>query len=285
MHFLIIIIAIISAYLIRLISQHNYFKPKKSWNYSLFFFVTPALLIIMSCFAIIAMGYKGKMWGYEATMISYGLACLYLIYGLIIFGKYIVDVKQNSAPSTPSYTAKIGEENYQLLSTNLPYAGLITNLKFPLISSTLVISQGLIDLLSPEHLQAVIEHEKAHQKHQDPLIFFWLSFCKRMTFWLPHNEEIWSNLVLFRELRADATASEKVDFLLLAESLVMVTEAMINHQEINNNDYSCAFTNSRLQERIEALINQNTTVETVNWYQLSWTIIIFIPLLIIPFHH
>ncbi|MBF2057924.1 MAG: M56 family metallopeptidase [Cyanobacterium sp. T60_A2020_053] len=238
----------------------------------------------MSCFAIIAMGYQGKMWGYEATMISYSLACLYLVYGLIIFGKYIADVKKSSAPFTLYSTAKIYEASYQLLPTNLPYAGLITKLKFPLISSTLVISQGLIDLLSPEHLQAVIEHEKAHQKHQDPLIFFWLSLCKRITFWLPYNEEIWSDLVLFRELRADATASEKVDFLLLAESLIMVTEAMINHQETANNDYICAFTNSRLQERIEALINQNTAAEKVNWYQLSWTIIIFIPLLIIPFH-
>jgi len=61
MHFLVIFLAIICAYIIRYISQISFFKNKRNWSYSLFFFIAPVLLILMSSIAIVTMGYKGQM--------------------------------------------------------------------------------------------------------------------------------------------------------------------------------------------------------------------------------
>ncbi len=290
MHFLVMIIATILAYLIRIISQQNYFQKKQNWNISLFFFIVPVLLVLMSSIAIVAMGYQGQMWGIKATMISYILAWLCLSYAVINLLIYYLEIKKISTKISQLSEETILNNKVKILNTSFPYAGLMgftkgnKKLLNPCFGSYLVLSKGLIELLSKEHLQAVISHEKAHQKHQDPLIFFCLSYCKKITFWLPNNEQLWNDLVLLRELRADKTASKSVDFLLLAESLLMVTQKAMEQKNPVDYEFICPFMNSRLNERIEALINQNDSPEIIIWHQLSWIIVVFIPFLIIPFH-
>lgn len=149
----------------------------------------------------------------------------------------------------------------------------------------MVISKGLIKLLSEEHLNAVIAHESAHEIHKDPFFFFWLSYLERLTFWLPNNEKLWNNLLLLRELRADNTASKTVDYLLIAEALLMVTKAAINVPKPLIFKLECPFTNCRLEERIENLLNDSTNFSTFNWQQIIWLILIFIPWIFFPFHN
>jgi Zn-dependent protease with chaperone function len=237
------------------------------------------------------MGYQGQMWGIEATLISYILAWCCLGYGVINLFTYYLEIKNISTRINELAEENVLGSQAKILNTSFPYAGLMGFYQgekkslIDLFQSHLVLSKGLINLLSKEHLQAVIAHEKAHQKHKDPLIFFCLSYCKNITFWLPNNEKLWNDLILLRELRADNTASKSVDFLLLAESLLMVTQEAMEQPSPMDYDFICPFMDSRLNERIEALINQDNSAQQINWYQLSWMIVVFIPFVIIPFHH
>lgn len=290
MHFLVMITAVILAYLIRIISQHPHFKKQKSWSLSLFFFITPVLLVLMSSVAIVTMGYQGQMWGIEATLISYILAWCCLGYGVINLFTYYLEIKKISIRVNQLAEENVLGNQAKVLNTSFPYAGLMGFYQgekkslTDFFQSHLVLSKGLINLLSQEHLQAVITHEKAHQKHKDPLIFFCLSYCKNITFWLPNNEKLWNDLILLRELRADNTASKSVDFLLLAESLLMMTQEAMEQPSPMDYDFICTFMDNRLNERIEALINQDNSAHYINWYQLSWMMVVFIPFIIIPFH-
>ncbi|AFZ48292.1 peptidase M48 Ste24p [Cyanobacterium stanieri PCC 7202] len=290
MHFLVIVIAIICAYIIRYISQIDYFKKQKNWNYSLFFFIAPVLLILMSSMAIITMGYEGQMWGVQATIISYILAWLCIGFAMINLVIYGIEIKLISKKIDKFAQEKVLGHQVKILETSFPYAGLMgfsqqeKSLFKSLNKSYLVLSRGLINLLSPDHLQAVIAHEKAHQTHHDPLIFFCLSYCKRITFWLPNNNLIWQDLILLRELRADHTASKSVDFLLLAESLLIVTQKAMEESNPLEGNFICPFINFRLNDRIEALIDEQKSLNPFKWYQLSWILLVFIPFLTIPFH-
>ena len=137
--------------------------------------------------------------------------------------------------------------------------------------------------MSQEHLKAVIAHETAHETYKDPFFFFWLSYLEKLTFWLPNNQKLWENLLLLRELRADKTAATKVDFLLIAESLISVTSATAKQKEFLNLSRQCPFNDNRLEERINNLLEENNQLK-FNWWQIIWLVLIFIPYTFVPFH-
>ena len=95
--------------------------------------------------------------------------------------------------------------------------------------SHLVLSQGLLDTLTPTQLKAVITHELAHVHYCDTFWFFWLGCVRRVTGWLPYTETIWKELLLLRELRADSWAAQRVEPLVLAESLLEVVKAPLTN--------------------------------------------------------
>ena len=82
----------------------------------------------------------------------------------------------------------------------------------------------MLDALDRPHLDAVLAHEQAHVYYRDTFWFFWLGWIRSFTIWLPNTEAVWQELLLLRELRADRQATEQVDFLLLAESLLIVAQ-------------------------------------------------------------
>jgi Zn-dependent protease with chaperone function len=147
----------------------------------------------------------------------------------------------------------------------------------------LVISQGLMDTLSAEQLTAVLTHEQAHLYHRDTFWFFWLGWFRQMTAWLPRTDTLWQELLLLRELRADRWASQYVDPLLLAESLLLVVQ-----HPIASVDYCAAFgqavTIDRLEARIDALLDQNPPSQPRQ--SLAWIGLLLglTPLLTMLFH-
>jgi Zn-dependent protease with chaperone function len=167
----------------------------------------------------------------------------------------------------------------RILETELPYSAQIG-----FWCSELVISTGLVASLDREHLNAVIAHEQAHLYYHDTFWFFWLGWVRSCTFWLPNTEALWQELLLLRELRADRRAAEKVDFLLLAESLLIVAKAPwdspvwcanFNHLAIGD----------RLNERIDALLEETKPLPVGRWQNWSWVWSIFLPLLTIFLHY
>lgn len=280
MHFLIICLGILVAYSVRLSSNLGTIDYQKKWGYSLFFFAFPPLILLMTSIVILSMGYQGEMWGMKPSKISFALALSFLIWSLISLIKLSIQLKQTIKHLHQYSQLNIQGKSVRLLNTSFPYAAQVG-----FWQSELLVSQGLIELLSPEHLSAVISHETAHQKHRDTFFFFWLCWLEKLTFWLPNNQLLWNNLLLLRELRADHTASQEIDFLLLAESLLRVTESAITETKKFNYDFVCPLINYRLQERIDALIDSNESISQFNWSNLIWLILIFIPWITIPYHN
>lgn len=280
MHFLLIWLGIVLAYLVRLISGLPHLNYPKKWSYILFFFAFPPLILLMTSIVIITMGYHGEMWGMKTTKISYIFALFFLIWSLISLIKLAWQLRQTIQHTRQYPLVNLQEKSVRILNTSFPYAAQVG-----FWQSELLISEGILNLLSPEHLTAVISHETAHQKHKDTFVFFWLCWLEKLAFWLPNNQSLWNNLLLLRELRADNTASQEIDFLLLAESLLLVTESSIKNQEYFDYDFVCPLINYRLQERIDALIDNKDYSANFNWYQIIWLILVFTPFLTIPFHN
>ena len=148
----------------------------------------------------------------------------------------------------------------------------------------LVVSEGLLNSLDREHLNAVLAHEQAHVYYRDTFWFFWLGWLRYLTSWLPNTEAWWQELLLLWELRADRKAAEQIDSILLAESLLRVAQDTLQDVSILCANFSCTVPRTRLAERIDCLLDETPLISSSPWWSWSWTILLFIPLLTIPFH-
>ncbi|NET89293.1 MAG: M56 family metallopeptidase [Kamptonema sp. SIO1D9] len=166
-----------------------------------------------------------------------------------------------------------------ILDTNFPYSAQIG-----FWHSDLVVSKGLLQTLDKAHLQAVLAHEQAHDYYRDTFWFFWLGWLRFCTSWLPNTEALWQELLLLREMRADRQAAERVDPLLLAESLLEVAKAPLQFSDSFSVAFSCATPPNRLAERIDALLTNSESPSSANFWSWSWMLFALIPLFTVPFH-
>jgi len=250
------------------------------WHKNLFLLLFPALLLLSTAIAILYMGCHGAMLGVQVGSWGCGVAASILLSAIgclikLIYQSYISSFRLNTYPlqSIESTTARI-------IDIDLPYSAQIG-----FWHSKLVVSRGLLNTLDREHLTAVLAHEKAHLHYRDTFIFFWLSWIVAISRWLPNTEAVWQELLLLRELRADAKAAQEVDFLLLAESLLAVSQAAMKSEPVwsaSFNDYAIG---DRLNERIDSLLAPTQPLIEKRWRQWSWVCLLFLPLLTIPLHY
>lgn len=272
--------ALLIAYTIRFISKIDRLQQQKKWGLSLFLFSFPPLILLMTCLTVFLMGYHGEMWGIKASKFSYYLAESFLIFALLTLTKIIWEFYRLSKLIKEYPLSIIDDREVKIMETSFPYAAQVG-----FWESELIVSKGLIEILSPEHLKAVIAHESAHKIHRDPFLFFWLSYLENLTFWLPNNQKLWDKLLLLRELRADKTASKTVDYLLIAEALIEVTKEAMNQAKPLNFNWECPFNNGRLEERIDNLLSTSEDSTKLNWNQILWLFLAFLPLIFFPFHN
>ena len=173
----------------------------------------------------------------------------------------------------------IDGNSVKFLAIDLPYIAQIGFWK-----PQLVISQGLIDILEPEQLNAVFAHEQAHVYYRDTFWFFFLGWLRSVTSWLPNTEALWQELLLLREIRADLQAARTVDALVLAESLLLVAQAPIQSSFCFCATLYSGLNSDRLSQRIDALIGTASLPKRTNLWCWSWLLIVFIPWLVIPLH-
>ena len=278
MHLILLLIVLLIAYSIRLISKFAKIENSKQWGVSLFFFAFPPLILLMSCLTIVLMGYQGEMWGIKASKLSYSVSLSYLGVAFIILLNSFFNLYQSRQLIKQYPSQKIENKEIKILDSSFPYAAQIGFWR-----SQLVLSKGLIELLSEDHLKAVIAHETAHEIYRDPFFFFWLFYLKKLTSWMPNSGKLWQNLLLLREVRADKTAAQKVDFLLIAESLISVTLATNKQKEFVELALQCPFYDNHLEVRIDNLLAENNQGQ-FNWWQIIWLLLIFIPYSLLPFH-
>lgn len=96
---------------------------------------------------------------------------------------------------------QLEEHELRIISSKAPTAMTIGFLKPQIILST-----GLLDMLEPTELNAVIDHEKCHMKHRDPLAIFLLSVISKGLLYIPIFAWIAKKYPIMIELRADKYA-------------------------------------------------------------------------------
>lgn len=279
MHFVMICLALTVACGIRLFPLDF----AASWNHryqrSLFLFLFPPLILFTTVLAIMLMGTHGEMMGMKATKFSYGFSFAFFIILVANFCKLWLQalLAQRRVASYPEKT--VCQQKLHLIEPNFPYIAQVGWLK-----PKLVASKGLIELLTEPQLEAVFAHEQSHLYYYDNFCFFLLGWLRHSTFWLPHTESLWQELLLLREIRADLKAAEAVDALTLAESLLAVAQAPHSAAYCWEVGLALPLPDSRLAQRINALIGNESLPDSPNLAYWSWLLLLFIPWATIPLH-
>ncbi|MEO3706267.1 M56 family metallopeptidase [Trichormus azollae] len=278
MHLLMILTAVTVAYSLRYFANIPQGNWHLRWERSLFLFLFPPLLIFMTATAVVCMGTQGKMGGMYTNSSSYLLALIFLVFFKILGIKLTFQGWKSITSARQCPQINLAGKQVRLLQTGALFAG-----QMGFWQPELVLSQGLLETLSPAHLESVLAHEQGHYHYRDTFWFFWLGLMRSCTACLPNTEALWQELLMLRELRADSYAASQVDPLVLAESLLLV----MNSQPLAS-EVCCAALGSsgvdRLEQRIDALL---TPPETTPEAQLqSWHIFLFafLPLLTVVFH-
>lgn len=251
------------------------------WQPALFAFLLPPLLLFTTAIAVLWMGTQGQMLGVSVGWIGYSLALGFLgyagatlLWAAIQAWRSLRQLQRHPQRSLHGLTGRI-------LDHSTPFAAQVG-----FWQSQLVVSQGLLDILTPEQLAAVLTHEQAHAHHRDTFWFFWLGWLRQVTTWLPQTGMLWQKLLLLRELRADRWAAQRVDPLLLAESLLLVVQAPL--LDSHSQEICAAFgadpALSRLEERIDALLSDTFTFDVQPRSIGLGLLLVLTPFLTLLFH-
>lgn len=249
------------------------------WRRSLFLFLFPPLLLFMTAIAVLCMGTQGKMGGMYTGWVSYILALMYLAFFAIMCIKLVILGWQSVKSARNCPLVSVGGTEVRLLDTGALFAGQIG-----FWQPELVVSEGLLQTLSPEHLDSVLAHEQGHHHYRDTFWFFWLGWVRSCTAWLPNTESLWSELLVLRELRADSYAASKVNPLLLAESLLFVVGATPVLSEICCAALGSPGVGDRLEQRIEALLTPPQPTPETQLQSWNSFLLAFLPLVAVIFH-
>jgi hypothetical protein len=263
MHFTLFLIALATAVMLRLQLPSD----RSLWHKTLTQFLLSPLLLLTTTIAILTMGMQGKMWGWSVGWIGCHLALGFLV---IALASLILKSWKGwrSLQSLKQYHAiEVNGGKAYCVDTSALFAAQVG-----FWQPKLLLSQGLLDRLSAEQLQAVLTHEQAHLQFRDTFWFFWLGWLRQLTGVLPQTEKLWQSLLLLRELRADRWAAERVDPLLLAESLLVVVRSrqsdLSPHLTTDLNYAAFEGFGERLETRIDALLTKSQ--ESIEVTRRSW---------------
>ena len=261
---------------------------QKRWQKALVCFVLPPLLVVMTAIAVLCMGSEGQMIGLQAGRLSFAIAIIFLIYGVMRSAQLalngwqslqklqdlVVDIKDDFQVDS------LVNEPVRLLNMPILFAAQIGFWR-----SHLFVSQGLLDTLDQDHLEAVLLHERAHAHYRDTFWFFWLGCLRQVMPWLPNTQALWEELLLLRELRADRWAAQYADGLLLAESLLAMVSSNMQPMPIFAAAFGATNTSDRLEERVNFLLAEPEPLPQFSWRSLFWIGFSLLPLTVLPLHY
>ncbi|WP_448563034.1 M56 family metallopeptidase [Trichothermofontia sp.] len=246
----------------------------------------PPLLLLTTTIAIVGMGTSGTMFGATVSRGGYVLSVGFLI-GAAGWLGYLAVQSWRSQRQLRQYAditlpPTVPQTQAKLLPVPQPFAGQIG-----FWQPQLVVSQGLLADLSPEHLAAVLAHEQAHCYYRDTFWFFWFGWLRSLTAWLPQTDRLWQEWLLLRELRADRWAAQRVDPLVLAEALLRVVRSSIVPPLAGATAFHDEVMVSRFEERISTLLSPPPPHPASPTYAavILGIGLILLPILLIPLHH
>ena len=280
MHGSLLILALISAILLRVLWRS---QPTSSWNQrwigTMFTFALPPSLLITSAIALLLMGPHGMGISTFEGWATYGTGLIFLIAAATIAYIQATQAIQEIKQLRQYPSIHLPQTDARLLPIALPF---IAQVGF--WNPEIILSQGILESLTPEQFDAVLAHEQAHATYHDTFWFFSFGCLRRLTFWLPNTEILWQELLLLRELRADRIAAQTTDPLVLAEALLtLVRSPMVQ------SDWSATLhpqnLDDRFAERIDAILGATPLAPIPGWKMSAIVVAGLLPLLIIPFHH
>jgi hypothetical protein len=253
------------------------------WHHALAAFCLPPLLLLSASIAVLWMGHHGTMAGMPVSPVGCWVSRLvFLTLGGIFLGSLGQAVWFQAYLRRFPWAALASGENVRCIDSESPFIAQVGFLR-----SQIVVSRGWLDDFTEPEQRAILRHEEAHARYQDPFWFFWLGMVRRLTLWLPHTESLWQELLLLREIRADRWAAEDADPLLLAELLVKL--ARVSGPPLTPLPFAVRFWEqdsvSRLEHRVNALINpESWPAEASKTGDLAWISLTVLPLMMTWLH-
>jgi Zn-dependent protease with chaperone function len=254
------------------------------WNYALACFCLPPLLLLSAAGAVLVMGHHGSMMGLSVSPVGCWVGRSVMTLGLGGFLLSLAKVLwfQRRLRQYPRITLPSGE-TVRCLESDRPFAAQVG-----FWQSQVLVSQGWLTALTGAEQAAVLRHEQAHAYYRDPFWFFWLGIGRRLTLGLPRTEELWQELLLLREIRADRWALQEADPLLLAELLVKLARAAADSDPLQSSAISFCHGESveRLEQRVEALVNPDYfPARQPSPREFAWVLLAMVPLVVTGLHH
>jgi Zn-dependent protease with chaperone function len=279
MHLGIMILAVAIAVLIRLFWFRASGTWADRWQRTLGAFLLPPVLLLTTSITVLAMGHHGMMLqhpvGWVGCHIALGLLTIAGVSLLYLFGQHWRSLRQVRSLRSLLIAGRSG----RILETSNLFAAQVGFWR-----SELVVSRGLLQSLQADQIEAVLSHEDAHHYYRDTFVFFWLSWLRQLSCWLPKTEILWQELLLLREQRADHWAAQRVDVLTLAETLLLVVRSF----SVSQNHHCIAFYGTasitRLEERIDFLLAQSETTRSQH-HLWMWLLPTILPILTALLHH
>ncbi|MEL6157842.1 MAG: M56 family metallopeptidase [Cyanobacteria bacterium J06623_5] len=287
MHSQMIVLAVLLACCVRAWSPSvlSTVKPWSSrWAGTLSAFVIPPLFLLMTAVAVVSMGPVCQL-RWEGWL-SFGLAVSFVVGSWLCWG-YLMWLLLGVSRGMRHYPLRQIRTPSRTVPGRIMDTASIFSAQVGFWTSELVVSRGVVDTLDAEQLEAVLAHEAGHAHYRDTFWFFWLGGLRRLTCWLPHTDELWEDLLLLREMRADRWAARTVDRLVLAESLISFLSAPVGMDESICAGFSLATPRSRLAQRIDALLVDDSCEPLAEQFLEKYWLAIALaltPLLTIPFH-
>jgi Zn-dependent protease with chaperone function len=254
------------------------------WQKALVCFVLPPLLVVITAIAVLCMGAEGQMIGLQAGRLSYAIALIFLIYSIFRSGQ-LAWIGWQSLQKIQNLVIDLQPVNLISEPVKLLNMPMLFAAQIGFWRSHLFVSQGLLDTLDADHLEAVLLHERAHAYYRDTFWFFWLGCLRQVMPWLPNTQALWEELLLLRELRADRWAAQYADGLLLAESLLAMVSSNMHPTETFAAAFGATNTSDRLEERINFLLSEPEPLPQFSWRSLFWIGFSLLPLTVLPLHN
>jgi Zn-dependent protease with chaperone function len=262
------------------------------WHRARLALVVPPLLLLTSTGAILLMGPVGAMVGTWEGWLTYAIAALIWVWAVGQLGRRLV-LSGRTWQRLRQLPTQPGPIPFRIIADPWPFSAAIG-----FWNAEIAASQGLLDTLDAPHLAAVLAHEQAHQHHRDPFWFFWLGWLRDLLPGFPHTDALWAELLLLRELRADAIARQQCGALVVAEALLQVVSGGTVNPAAPAWSGSVGFDGAgpdeggdRLEERIDALLapipitTRTQKITTTAQFQVGLVLLlILLPLTIVPLH-
>ncbi|MFJ7934679.1 M56 family metallopeptidase [Sporosarcina sp. NPDC096371] len=127
------------------------------------------------------------------------------------------------------------------------------------IRPKIVISTGLMNLLTNEELHAVISHEMYHKEHRDPLNIFLMALCSSTMWYIPILKWCNQNFRIVKELLADEYAIEK------QQTSVNLGSALLKMLKVSKYEKMpfayASFADTSVNYRIDYMLNPLAEIE------------------------